>query len=585
MNTFINYIKAHKIRAGLVVVGLVIVGYLAFFRTSSAEVQYVVAPVEKGTIVVSVSGSGQISTSDQVDIKPKVSGTVTYVAPLTPGQNVGTGALIALIDPKDAQKAVRDAQLNLQTAQLALAKLQNDQVNNQITTNDTLTNTQNNLTKAYQDGFNSVATAFINLPNALNSARLAIYGTQLSAYGCQPDFCAYDNIVSTDNRQSFDILVYNAKRDYITASASYNLALDNYRNTSYTADPATLEVLINNTLTASQDLSQSLKTDSTMINTLIADIQKFGTTTPTVITNYQSSLSSSLSTVNGQVSSLLSIQNTITTSKQSLASNQRNTTSNTQGNLLDLMTQQNTVAQREATLSDARTSLGDYSIRAPFAGILATLDVKRGDSASSAVSVATVISPKQIAEILLNEVDVAKVQVGQKATFTFDAISGLTLTGKVVSVDVIGTITQNVVSYKVKLALDIQDNRVKPGMSVSVAIIIQAKQNVLMIPNSAVKSQGTGSAVQTVSLPTGSSLTATITATQAQSSLQSVPVEIGISNDTLTEITSGLKEGDEVVTRTISATATKATTSTSVFGGGNSGAGAGNRANTRALQP
>lgn len=567
LNTFINYVKSHKVRSGLGIAVLLFITYFTFFRTSQAEVQYALASVEKGTLVVSVSGSGQISASDQVDIKPKVSGTVIYVAPLAPGQNVGAGTFIASVDSRDAQKAVRDAQLNLQTAQLTLAKLQNDQANNQITTNDTLTNTQSNLTKAYQDGFNNVATAYIHLPPILEDTRLVIYGTQLSSYGCEPDYCVYSNLIKPEDRQSFDYLVNNAKNDYAQASASYNESLYDYINTKRDADPIALEKLINEALIASQDLSQAVKTELTMLDTLVTNIKKQGNV-PAVITNYRLSLTTDLPTINSQVSTLLSIQNTITTSKQSLASNQRGVTSNAQGNSLDLMTQQNTVAQRQATLSDAQATLADYSIRAPFAGILATLDVKRGDSASLAVSMATVISPKQIAEISLNEVDVAKVHNGQKATLTFDAIPDLTLTGKVVSVDVIGTVSQNVVSYKVKIALDTQDPRIKPGMSVSVSIITQAKQDVLMIPSSSVKSQGTGSIVQTVSLPEGSSLTATITATEAQASLKSVPVQVGASNDTMIEVISGLKEGDEVIVRTISATAAKAPTTTTRGGAG-----------------
>lgn len=563
MNKFINYVKFHKIRASIVVATLVVVGYFSFFRTSQAQVQYAVAPVEKGTLIVSISGSGQISSSNQVDIKPKVSGSVTYVAPLITGQYVGAGTLIASIDSKDAQKAVRDAQLNLQVVQLALAKLRNDQAGNQISSNDSLTNTQVNLTKAYQDGFNAVGTSFIHLPSVLNDANLALYGTQLSSYGCQPDFCAYDNLIDIGDRENFDVLVAGAKTDYSIASTSYNISLKNYKNTSRTADPDSIEALIDQTLTASQDLSQTIKSETTLFETLVADIQKRqGKTVPVAVTNYQSALLSDLSTINSQVSTLLLIQNTITTSKQSLASSQRGAASNEQGDSINLQTQENTVAQRQAALNDAWTTLADYSIRAPFSGILATLDVKRGDSASVATSMATVISAQQIAEISLNEVDVAKVKNGQKAILTFDAVPDLSLTGKVISVDVIGTVSQNVVSYKVKIALDAQDSRVKPGMSVSVSIITQAKQDVLMIPSSSVKSQGGNSVVQTVLLPANSNLTATITAAEAKASLQSVPIEVGVSNDTSIEVISGLKEGDEVVVRTISATAAKTTTTT-----------------------
>lgn len=561
---------------------LIIIGYYGFFRTSAVATQYALATVQKGTVVSSISGTGQVSASNQVDIKPKVTGTVTYVAPLTPGQKVGAGTLIALIDSKDAQKAVRNAQLNLQVAQLSLAKLQNDQVNSQISTSDTLTNTQDALTKAYQDGFNAVATSFIHSPSALNDARLALYGTQLTSYGCQPDYCAYDNLIDQADRQSFDFLVAGAQKDYATASASYNLSLENYKNTSHTADPVAIELLIDQTLGASQDLSQVMKSESTMLSTLVSDIQKqTGRSVPTAVTAYQTTILSDLSTINSQVSTLLSIQSTITNSKQTLASSQRSITSNTQGNSISLQSQQNTIAQSEATLSDAQTTLADYSIRAPFAGILAALPVKLGDSASSATAMATVISPQEVVEISLNEVDVSKIAVGQQATFTFDAIPSLTLTGKVVSMDTIGTVTQGVVSYNIKVAFDTNNDQVKPGMSVSAAIIIQAKPDVLEVPSGAVKTQGGQSYVQVVQVPATliSSGTATVPATALASAPQNQPVTVGISSDTMTEITSGLNQGDVVVVRTITGAAATTTSSSSslripgLTGGASGGAG------------
>lgn len=153
-----------------------------------------------------------------------------------------------------------------------------------------------------------------------------------------------------------------------------------------------------------------------------------------------------------------------------------------------------------------------------------------------------------MAEISLNEVDVAKVKVGQKVTLTFDAISDLTIAGDVSEIDTIGTVTQGVVYYNVEIVFNTQDSRVKPGMSVSSAIITDMKQDVLLVPNSAVKSDNSGQQY-------------------VQMLQNNVPVnqtvETGFSNDTMTEITSGLKEGDKVVTQTITAsTATTATTQT-----------------------
>ena len=107
-----------------------------------------------------------------------------------------------------------------------------------------------------------------------------------------------------------------------------------------------------------------------------------------------------------------------------------------------------------------------------------------------------------------------------------------------------GAVSQGVVSYGVKIAFDIEDERVKPGMSVTVDIITDAKQDVLVLPNSAIKFQKNSYYVELVEL---------------SEEIKLQPIETGLSNDLYTEIVSGLKEGDIVVTSTISLNAVQAT--------------------------
>ena len=198
--------------------------------------------------------------------------------------------------------------------------------------------------------------------------------------------------------------------------------------------------------------------------------------------------------------------------------------------------------------------------------MLATLDIKKGDNVSSGASIGTFITKNQVAEITLNEVDATKVKVGQKATLTFDAVDGLTITGTVVQVDLVGTVSQGVVSYKVKIGFDTQDDRVKSGMSVSSSVITDTRQNVVIVPTSAVKSNSDGSSYVEIPGTTPTSVPSQQT------------VEVGLSDNTNSEIISGLKEGDQVVTKTVTTTATKTTTAksaTSLLGGGRAVGGGG----------
>ena len=272
---------------------------------------------------------------------------------------------------------------------------------------------------------------------------------------------------------------------------------------------------------------------------------------------------------------------------------------------IDVATEQNNVQSRIAALNDANNklqdalnALNDYAIKAPFAGTIAKITVKLQDQASPSTAMATLLTQAKIAVVTLNEVDVSKVQNGQRATLTFDAVPNLTIAGTVSSVDSIGTVTQGVVNYTVKVLFTTEDDRIKPGMSVSAAIITDTHTDVLTVPNAAVKQVNGQATVQvlnmtqtapTVNTPAGSSLSANQGVT-SPTPPETRAVEVGLSNDQLTEITSGLVEGDQVVTRTIDPNAVKAPAAGSsasavripglTGGGGFGGAGGGGRAPT-----
>ena len=238
-----------------------------------------------------------------------------------------------------------------------------------------------------------------------------------------------------------------------------------------------------------------------------------------------------------------------------------------EGQPLDLHSQELTVKQRENALLDAKEKLADYYVRAPFDGIIAKIDAKKGDPVSSATVLAMLITRQKLAEVSLNEVDVAQIKVGQKATLTFDAIPDLTISGQVAEVDAVGTVSQGVVTYNIKIGFDTQDDRVKTAMSALAAIVTEAKPDVLLVPNSAVKSQGGISYVEIPDESDMSVATANVSSAIFQNPTRQQQIEVGTANDEFTEVVSGLNEGDLVVTRTIQPT-TAQTTQTQQQSGG-----------------
>jgi len=222
-------------------------------------------------------------------------------------------------------------------------------------------------------------------------------------------------------------------------------------------------------------------------------------------------------------------------------------------NNLDIRTAKVNIQQKEDALISAKQELTDHYIYTPLGGIVADVKIKKGDSVSAGTALVSIITQQKIAEITLNEVDAAKVKTGQKTTLTFDALPELSISGKVIEVDTVGQVSQGVVSYGVKIVFDNQDERIKPGMSVTADIITDAKQDVLVLPSSAIKSQGDYYYVELAEAIEGMSqqLLANVSGTILPTPPKIQLVETGISNDLSTEIISGLKEGEIVVTSTI----------------------------------
>lgn len=525
-----SFIRAHKVISSLAIIVILVVAFNLFKSKASTETRYVTEAVAKGNIITTVTGTGQIGASNTIDINSKVSGTITYVG-VNAGDTVNRGKVIARIDSTDAQKTVRDAELNLLNAKLALEKLK---IQNSADNLDT------DLQKIYNDGFGTVSNVHLDLSPTMNGLESIINQQNLS----------YNNIRSSGNIAT-DYRV-KAEDSFYKAQTSFNQNTKDFSLINRNSPQADIKNIINETYTTVDLLSQAVKNTKDLVGFMSTDTGKTAdyTTTENTLSGYTTTLSNDLA-------SLFTAKTNIT--------NYNDTSLN---NNLDIQSSLLSVQQKQNSLLDAKNALLNYDIVAPFDGVISSVPVKVGDSATGAI--ATIITKQKIATVSLNEVDIAKINLGQKVTLTFDAIDSLTITGKVVEIDSIGTVSSGVVTYSVKISLDLDDNRVKPGMSVSAVIITDTVQDVIVVPNGAVKTKNGTSYVEVFD----AALPQAATGVQGSVSLsmpRQVEITAGLVSDTSTEIISGLKVGDIIVTKTISSTAAKTTTTPSILSavGGN----------------
>lgn len=188
------------------------------------------------------------------------------------------------------------------------------------------------------------------------------------------------------------------------------------------------------------------------------------------------------------------------------------------------------VSDAELSLKGLQDDLDQYSISSPIAGKVIQKTVKAGDKVASqqgSTSMAVIADLSALTMTMnIDELDISSVKVGQDVEVTADALENQVFHGVVNKVSVIGTSQNGVTTYPVEVLLsDVEDTDLIPGMNVSATIVLEKKDDVLLIPTTAVKR---GNKVKMLG------------------SGEEVEIETGIDDGTQVEVLSGLSEGDQV---------------------------------------
>jgi HlyD family secretion protein len=177
--------------------------------------------------------------------------------------------------------------------------------------------------------------------------------------------------------------------------------------------------------------------------------------------------------------------------------------------LLDYADARSEVVRAQVSVDNARIQLEDTDVRAPITGTVLEKDVERGQviaSATSNVSGGTTLMKmanlNQVqVRTLVDETDIGKVQAGQRATVTVDAFPNRPFTGTVLKVEPQAQTEQNVTMFPVLVRIDNKEGLLRPGMNSEVEIHVGRRDNVLAVPNAALRTQrDVGSAAQVLGL-------------------------------------------------------------------------------------
>jgi RND family efflux transporter MFP subunit len=207
----------------------------------------------------------------------------------------------------------------------------------------------------------------------------------------------------------------------------------------------------------------------------------------------------------------------------------------------EIAIQQEEVHRAELELQQADIALSDATLTSPFDGVVSALPVKLGQVLNPAIPAITILTPGQlIFELNVGETELPSIKVGQVGGLLFDAIQTKFFPIQVFAIGLSPDTEQGVIIYKVKCKIsgDLNDPNgpnPAPGMNGSAQLITEQRPNVMAVPSAAVHSRGTEQVVDFIN---------------EDGTLESRPVQTGLSDGDNIEIVSGLELGDKIAVRT-----------------------------------
>ncbi len=510
-------LKDKKTRKKIIMAAIaiaIIIALLVAFTGKGKKADKVIntAEVIRGDIRVTVSGSGTLEAIESYEVKSTVSGDV-LTGDFNEGDKITKDQILYTIDTTEMENTIERAELSMQK------------------TRDSYNSTLEDIAK-------------LNVKAPINGVITAMYVNEGDSVSNGTKICEV-----LDNSKMILTIPFN------TADAG---SLYNGATASVTIDNSFYSTYGTVTRIASGTISNENNASITYVDITIDNPGgiKDGDTATAMIGDIACNSSGTFScdgkkTVTAKVTGEVNkIYNDIGDYVYS-----GNTILTIESDSLNDTLKSSNISLRDAELSLENTydKLNDYTIKAPIDGTVIYKNIKAGDTLDIANGATTLCYIADLSSIVftlsVDELDILKIKAGQKAQITADSVDGR-FSGTVTKVSINGTTVNGVTTYPVEITLD-DPGELIPGMNVNADIIIEEKEDVLMVPVSAVmrgnvcyvegkgkKAEKSEEKIMSV-VPEG---------------FHEVRVKTGVNSDDFIEITEGLKEGDKVYLRTASTT-------------------------------
>jgi HlyD family secretion protein len=513
----------------LVVAGLAGAGYwyitnraTAASATSSDGTYTQVVEVTQGDLSSTLSAVGSLEAVQSADLTfADMNGTAELQSvEVQAGQTVTAGQVLATIDPAPYEQALAEAESSLQAAEKKLGDLQTPATALSIAqAGVAVAAAEQSLEQAKADLADLKAPDLTGLEQAVQDAQ-----DSLDLLDLQARLAGRDSLAKSERDLAYTIAWYQlhiSQMEALVAAGKANLeqteTLAGDREALAKAEANLAQVQAERELAAQARAAELAQGQATLAEAqqALADARAGGSE----LQEARAALAVSRAEV------------ALEAAKQSRADLEAGADST------KVAAAQAEVDRLKLAVADAQAALAGTTLVAPFDGTILDLNAGAGDAVGPNTRVLTLANLKEFQVVTsVDETTIRQVSAGQDATITFDAYSGQTFKGKVLSVPLQGTLQGDVTVYEVPLSLTgAEDLDLKVGMTANVDIVVGQAADALLVPALAlIRSNG----AYQVLVPN---------TTDPQGDPETVPVQIGLSDGTYTQILKGLNAGDQVI--------------------------------------
>ena len=487
-----------------------------------------VVTAEEGDLTASLSVVGQLEAVQSADLTfEQMSGTARLQSlSIAAGQKVTAGELIATIDPAPYQQALDETKSDLREAEEALATIQTPPTDLEIAQAEVaVAEAELALEQARADLVDLSEPDLSNLEYAVQNAQDA-----LELFELESSVAERDALAKSERDLAYTIAWYERHIAYLQQLEAL--------------DKANLEQI--EQIAGEQELLAQAEADLAKVQ---AERELARRSTAAELAELKAALAEAKETLaeakaGGDELTQAQAQLAVREAEVSLEVAQQARAELDEGpDATDLAAAQARVDKLKLAVSEAEASLAGCELAAPFDGTILDTQVNVGDpvaSSSTIVTLADLQSMQVVASV--DETTIRQVSQGQKASISFDAYPNQTFGGEVLSVPLYGTLQGGVTVYDVPLSLNgAEELNLLMGMTANVEIEVGHASDALLVPTLALQ-KVSGSyqvSVPNTMDPTGEP--------------ETVPVQIGLSNGTYTQIVKGLIAGDQVLVQLESA--------------------------------